>query len=397
VHDQADASVPDLVRRVAERTAALDVALSNLEAQICQRTHAEAALRESEERYRRLVELSPEVVLVVGDDRLKYANATGVRLFGAKDVAELLFVPPLDLVHPSERERAEAGMRKLLSSGDSVREVGMRLVRLDGTPIEAELTCAAVNFDGRPALQVLVRDVAERRQMERMKDELLSIVSHELRTPLTSIRGSLGLLAGGVLGDISPRGQRMLEVAVTNADRLIRLLSDVLDLERLRAGRLNLEPRLRTARELIDEALAEMAGLAERAGVTLHVGKTEGTVNVDSDRMVQVLTNLVSNSLKFSPRGATVGLEASTNGHSVRFSVADHGRGIPPSMLDSIFERFQQVDASDSRLKGGTGIGLAICRTIVEQHNGRIWAESTFGQGSVFYVELDEAGLAAAA
>lgn len=385
----ADAAiVAELEQRVAERTAELKVAVSNLNAQMSRRAQAETALRESEERYRRLVEQSPDAVLVVAPGEVLYVNAEGVRLFGARDAAELLAVNPNNLVHPSERAAAAAQMQKLAARDGTVARTEARLLRLDGTSIDAEITSAGVNFDGQPAVQLVIRDVGERRAVERMKDELLSIVSHELRTPLTSLRGSLGLLAAGLLGHVPASGQRMLQVAVSNADRLIRLLNDVLDLERMRAGRLTLELRPNAAVDLIEQAIAEMRGLAERADIQLCVDQVEGVVHADADRVVQVLTNLVSNAIKFSQGGQRVTLSAESDAQRVRFSVADNGRGIPANQLENIFERFQQVDASDSRVKGGTGLGLAICRSIVQQHEGRLWAESTLGEGSTFYVEL---------
>lgn len=385
----ADAAiVAELEQRVAERTAELKVAVSNLNAQMSRRAQAETALRESEERYRRLVEQSPDAVLVVALGEVLYVNAEGVRLFGARDASELLAVNPNNLVHPSERAAAAAQMQKLAARDGTVARTEARLLRLDGTSIDAEITSAGVNFDGQPAVQLVIRDVGERRAVERMKDELLSIVSHELRTPLTSLRGSLGLLAAGLLGHVPASGQRMLQVAVSNADRLIRLLNDVLDLERMRAGRLTLELRPNAAVDLIEQAIAEMRGLAERADIQLCVDQVEGVVHADADRVVQVLTNLVSNAIKFSQGGQRVTLSAESDAQRVRFSVADNGRGIPANQLENIFERFQQVDASDSRVKGGTGLGLAICRSIVQQHEGRLWAESTLGEGSTFYVEL---------
>ena len=386
------ATVAELEHRVAERTAELEVALSNLHAQMSQRAQAEAALRESEERYRRLVEQSPDAVLVVGPGELLYVNAACVRLFGARDAAELLAVPPLDLAHPNARASAADQMQRLATRGGTLAQTEARLVRLDGMPIEAEITSAGVNFDGQPAAQLVIRDVGERRAVERMKDELLSILSHELRTPLTSLRGSLGLLAAGLLGQIPARGQRMLEVAVSNADRLIRLLNDVLDLERMRAGRLSFELRPHAAVDLVEQAITETRALADRADIRLCVDQVEGVVQADAERLVQVLTNLVSNAIKFSPSGQQVTLSAETDRQRVRFSVIDHGRGIPANQLERIFERFQQVDASDSRANGGTGLGLAICRSIVQQHEGRLWAESALGKGSTFFVELRSAG-----
>jgi PAS domain S-box-containing protein len=375
----------ELERRVIALTAQSEVAVSNLHAQMSQRAQAEIALRESEERYRRLVELSPEAIVVVADDEIVYVNAAGVRLFAAGSTAALLATRPFDLVRDDDRAQIAAEVRSL-SRAAAVTQA--RLIRLDGRPLDAELTAASVTFDGRPAVQMLIRDVSDRRAVERMKDELLSVLSHELRTPLTSIRGSLGLLDGGVLGPLSTRGQRMIGIAVRNTDRLIRLLNDVLDVERMQAGRLVLEPRLCPVAELIELAVAEMRGLAERSGVQLLVGSVEGVVEADADRLVQVLTNLLSNAIKFSTAGGQVRLSAVVHGQQVRFSVADQGRGIPADKLEFIFERFHQVDASDARVKGGTGLGLAICKSIVDQHGGQVWAESRLGHGSTFYVEL---------
>ncbi len=378
----------ELERRVIERTAQTEVAVSNLQAQMSQRAQAERALRESEERYRRLVELSPESIVVVAGGRIVYANAAGVRLFAAASAAELLARPPLELVAAEDRSRIGGEFRGLSETGAVAPRIEVRLIRLDGRPLDAEVTAAGVTFDGRPAVQVLIRDVSERRAVERMKDELLSVLGHELRTPLTSIRGSLGLLDGGVLGPLSPRGKRMISIAVSNTDRLIRLLNDVLDVERMQAGRLVLEPRLCLAAELIELTVGEMRGLAERASVQLVVGAADGAVEADTDRMVQVLTNLLSNAIKFSGAGCSVSVSTCVEDGLVRFSVADQGRGIPFDKLETIFDRFQQVDASDARVKGGTGLGLSICKSIVEQHGGRVWAESKLGHGSTFYVEL---------
>ena len=380
--------VAELERRVAERTAELEVALNNLQAQRSQRAHAEARLRDSEERYRHLVERSPEAVLVIRAGRILYANPACVRLFGARNSAELLEAHPLSLVHSSEQARGTRQLMQRAATSEVASDIEARLVRFDGGTIEAEITSVGVHFDGQAAAQLLIRDVGERRAVDRMKDELLSIVSHELRTPLTGLRGSLGLLAGGVLANTPDRGQRMLEIALSNTDRLIRLLNDVLDLERMRAGRLTLRPTDQAAIDLVDVAVEESSGLAECAGVRLNVGPVEGRVSADADRLVQVFTNLLSNAIKFSPRGSEVSIEARELDQLVRFSVADEGRGIPSDLLETIFERFQQVDSSDARVKGGTGLGLAISRAIVQQHNGRLWAESTLGLGSTFYVEL---------
>jgi signal transduction histidine kinase len=227
-------------------------------------------------------------------------------------------------------------------------------------------------------------------------------VSHELRTPLTSIRGSLGLIDGGVFGSLNDEGTRATRIAVRNTDRLIRLLNDILDLERLETGRIPLERSDCDLRDIFLDALDAMQPMAEAAGVTLVVPGPDPSPNpedpdrpvqefrihADPDRLVQVFTNLLSNAIKFSPPGGRVWIGAERTGNEVLAWVRDEGRGIPAEKLEHIFGRFQQVDASDSRDKGGTGLGLAICRSIAELHGGRIWVESEIGAGSVFKVTL---------
>ncbi|MDQ3809611.1 MAG: ATP-binding protein, partial [Chloroflexota bacterium] len=242
------------------------------------------------------------------------------------------------------------------------------------------------------ATLVINTDVTERQAVNRLKAEFVSVVSHELRTPLTSIRGSLGLLAGGLLGPMPPKGQRLLDIAVSNTDRLIRLINDILDMERMESGLVKMDKRACDAADLFEEAMELMRPIAEAAGVSLVLRSTTAPLWADPDRMQQMLSNLLSNAIKFSPAGGEVVLEARDRGADVLISVSDQGRGIPPENLESIFERFHQVDASDSREKGGTGLGLAICRSIVQQHEGHIWVESAVGKGSTFFVELPVLG-----
>lgn len=291
-------------------------------------------------------------------------------------------------------------------------------LRKDGHLIDVFLTMSPVkDVTGKiVGTSVIARDVTDRRAVERMKNEFISIVSHELRTPLTSLRGSLGLLLTGKMGMLSEKGNRMLEIAVNNTDRLVRLINDILDLESLESGKVASSKQLHNIENLIDQAVETMQAMADKAAIALEVSSVSTWCNVDSDRLLQVLTNLLSNAIKFSPPGSTVRLEAKLlspqesggknqeeNGSSDTLSsltrtssscptllitVQDQGRGIPADKLEAIFERFQQVDASDTRQKGGTGLGLAICRAIVEQHNGKIGVESRLGEGSTFYLSL---------
>jgi CheY-like chemotaxis protein len=230
-----------------------------------------------------------------------------------------------------------------------------------------------------------------------MKDEFVSVVSHELRTPLTSIRGALGLLAGGRVGELPDRASRMIDIAVSNTDRLVRLINDILDIERMESGRITLTRQFCDAGDLIDEAVEGMRPLASRAGIELEGLPCSTTIFADPDRIVQTITNLVSNAIKFSDPSTRILVTASLVNGTVQFEVQNEGRGIPASKLETIFERFQQVDASDSREKGGSGLGLAICRSVVRQHGGEIWCESEVGRGSRFLFTVPRANVVAAA
>jgi signal transduction histidine kinase/CheY-like chemotaxis protein len=221
--------------------------------------------------------------------------------------------------------------------------------------------------------------LAERSDLDRAKDEFISTVSHELRTPLTSIRGALGLLSSGLLGDVDARAHNLLRIASTNTERLIRLINDILDLERMESGQSPVNLRRCSLYDLAREAVEMMSALAEAAHIRLELNSYAAHDSIyfdaDPDRILQVLTNLLSNAIKFSPEDSTVSLEIDGNADELSLKVIDRGRGIPADKLESIFDRFQQVESTDSSKKGGTGLGLAICRSIIQQHGGLIWAQ----------------------
>jgi signal transduction histidine kinase/CheY-like chemotaxis protein len=226
--------------------------------------------------------------------------------------------------------------------------------------------------------------LVQRSELDQIKDEFISTVSHELRTPLTSIRGALGLLSAGLMGTVDAKAQNLLRIAVTNTDRLIRLINDILDIERMESGRATLHVRRVNLKELVTQATETMTAMADAAGVELTILVTAPTdalsLDGDPDRIVQVVTNLLSNAIKFSPPKTRVSIVIEADADWLTLRVSDEGRGIPTDKLETIFDRFQQVEASDARQKGGTGLGLAICKTIVQQHNGSIWAESNVQQ-----------------
>lgn len=263
-------------------------------------------------------------------------------------------------------------------------------VRKDGTRFPVLLGVTALGGGGAdPAGYLMVAaDLSERHAIRKMKDEFVSVVSHELRTPLTSIKGALGLLAGGATGVLPAKAREMANIAHNNAERLGRLVEDILDLQRIESGRITMDKRPCDIADLIREAADSVHLLAEQEGVTIVSSPCPASINVDRERIVQAFVNLLGNAIKFSPHGGRIEFAAERTSGGVLFRVQDEGRGIPRDKLETIFERFVQVDASDAREKGGTGLGLAICRSIVEQHGGRVWADSELTRGSTFYVQL---------
>jgi PAS domain S-box-containing protein len=294
-------------------------------------------------------------------------------------------------VHPDDAADVTRAQDEAATSQRDVHSE-YRVVRPDGTIRDVRAMGRAVRDDSADIVRLVgtVQDITEQRAVQRMKDEFVGVISHELRTPLTSIRGALGLMAGGAVGTLPPKAQRMADVALNSCQRLVRLVNDILDVEKLSAGKLELDLELLPVAGLIDAALEEMRAMAQQAGVTLSATQTDAVVLADRDRIAQTLTNLLSNAVKFSPEGGVVTVSAgpapSEAGGAglVQFTVTDQGAGIPADKLETIFDRFAQADATDTRAKTGTGLGLPICRGIVEQHGGRIWATSRPGSGSTF-------------
>ena len=354
---------------------------------ITERKRTEEALAETEEKFRDLFEHSDELIFsLTPDGTFRYANPAWRRLGYSEELLKTMKI--FDVLAPGERDRSTL-LSQMLHTRERMPEVQTKFASIDGRIIEVE---GFVNWrieNGVPAYtRAMFRDVTKRREIERMKNEFISVVSHELRTPLTSIRGSLGLLATGALDRSSGDAQRMFDIALRNTERLSRLINDILDIERIESGQAALSLERLTTTQLVQEALDTVRPLAAQAGINIETEVRAGMVWADRDRIVQTLTNLISNAIKFSCAGTTVTVSSLPQEGSVLLLVRDQGRGIPQDKIEAIFGRFQQVDASDSRVKGGTGLGLAICRSIIQQHGGRIWVESELGKGSTFHVEL---------
>ena len=363
----------------------------------------------AEDKLRVLIRQSNSILESVGDGiygidlegKVTVINPAAAQMLGYKP-QELLGKVFHDIIHHTYPDGTpypgeECPVRRTLLNRDTIRVANEVFWRKDGTSFPVEYVARPQieqNMDsGREgkAVGVVVAftDTTERRALDRMKDEFVSTVSHELRTPLTSLRAALGLIAGGALQSRPDKMQHMLEIAIGNTDRLVRLVNDILDLERIGSGQAELHYTMCSVDDLLRRAAGLQQTAASKSNIAISFDAAGVNVWADPDRVLQMLTNLISNAIKFSPPGSSIALSAhNLDETEVEIRVEDHGRGIPEDKLEHIFERFQQVDASDSRAMGGTGLGLAICRSIVKQHGGRIWATSTLGEGATFHFTL---------
>nr|WP_306419580.1 HAMP domain-containing sensor histidine kinase [Thalassovita mangrovi] len=356
----------------------------------------EETLRDSEARMRSIVEAAGSAILSTdAAGRIESANPAAGILFGAgedglvgRTLADLLDLPRVGDSGVSVLEAIGAGH----SAADILPEGGISARRLDGGAFPAHLSLGRVSLRDRMVFTAIITDLTETKRMERMKSEFVSTVSHELRTPLTSIKGSLGvLLADALAGEVSDKARSLIRIASRNSDRLIRLINDILDIEKIEAGKLVFDFEPVNVAAKIDQVLKEISGFAVDSGVTVAADDIADDiwVEADRDRLSQVLTNLVANAVKFSPEGGTVTLAAApAAGGRVRISVLDNGPGIDAAFQGRIFDKFSQADSSDARQKGGTGLGLAIAKSIVDAHGGCIGFDTEPGAGTCFWFEL---------
>jgi PAS domain S-box-containing protein len=355
---------------------------------ITERQQAEASLRRSEAQLRSIANALPILIAYIDNRRRYRFNNRAHEIWFGKTSDEINNCHLRDIVGVAAYRQIVHYVRTVLS-GQTV-SFELELIHHDST-LRWVSACYIPDFDERERVKgffVTFDDISKRKALERMQSEFVSIASHEMRTPLTSIHGVLKLLAANRLGELTPKGSEMTQIALRNTDRTIRLINDVLDLERMESGRETIVKQVCNSAELIRQAADTIREMARNEEITIEIEAMELELWADPDLILQTLTNLLSNSIKFSPPYSTVTIAVREHENLALFSVIDRGRGIPSDKLDVIFERFQQVDASDSRKKGGTGLGLSICRHIVNKHGGQIWVESTLGQGSTFYFTL---------
>jgi PAS domain S-box-containing protein len=375
--------------------------------EICEHLSTEHTLEKERELLKAVIQNLHEGILVLDiSGELQMANGMAYRML--RDITGHE-IESLQMPHPF-RMYAPDGVTELLQEqtpqyaalrGRTVSDFEMVAQAPGRAPMTLIVNAQPLltSDNQRHGAIIVMRDITDRKVIERMKSEFVATVSHELRTPITSIRGSLGLLAGGVAGAMPDKARNLVDIALRNSDRLAHLINDLLDMEKMESGKMQFELQPHSLSELVAQAIEANTGYAQNLNVRLALIEPVPNVwvTVDSFRLLQVMGNLLSNAAKFSPTGSTVEVSVSTRvdnkGAAVaRVAVIDKGPGIPDEFRSRIFQKFSQADGSDARTKGGTGLGLAICKTIMEQMGGEIGYETKLGAGSTFYFDLPRAG-----
>jgi PAS domain S-box-containing protein len=323
--------------------------------------------------------------------KIAVVNAEAEQMFGYR--SNELIGRSVDMLVPERLRPQYVRFLQQLDIRSDGRRIALRRdlfgLRKDGSEFPAEVGLNPLRTREGPMVLCVVVDISERMQMERLKDEFVSTVSHELRTPLTSIAASLGLLSGAAHIELPATAKRLITIAHSNSERLVRLINDILDIEKIESGNVSFDLERVEVVTLVAQTIEANRALAESCGVRLRLDDA-GTheVRADPDRLMQVVTNLLSNAIKFSPRGAEVVVSIASCNDKVRISVRDHGAGIPDSFRPHVFEKFAQADATAARPKGGSGLGLSIVKQIVLRLEGEVGFLDAPGGGTIFYLEL---------
>ncbi len=346
----------------------------------------EHTLQHSEHKYQTIIDTATDAYFLHDlDGRFIDVNQEACRSLGyTRD--ELLSMSVSDVSTPSTQMPTENLLQEL-AKRKNIRNERIYQSK-DGRTFPVEVSIGLVEFNNEKLFSVSARDITERQRIDNMKNEFISTVSHELRTPLTSIRGSLGLISGGAVGELPEQAKEMLKLASNNTERLLLLINDILDIQKIESGLLSCTKSAVDIMRSLDKSLIDNSIYAEQFGVELVITNRVDNAIVDADqgRLSQILTNLLSNAIKFSKIGGTVEIGLIKQADNYIISVTDHGCGIPEEFYGKLYEKFTQSDSSDTREKGGTGLGLSITKLLVEMHNGRIEFTSKEGKGTTFFV-----------
>jgi PAS domain S-box-containing protein len=344
------------------------------------------ALAEAARKERAVTENARDVICSL-DRQYKFiaVNPASLPLWGfAPD--ELPGKRAVDLICRQDREAFTATLEGFARNQAADAEIENRVVAKDGRLIDALWSMHWSQQE--QSLFCVVHDISARKEAERLKQEFVAMISHDLRTPLTSVKGTLSMIAEGVYDTTTEVGKKRLNTAQESIDRLINLINDLLDIEKMEAGMLQMQIEDADLAEIIRRSIDAVSGFAEKRQIAIECEKIDVHVNADDERLVQVVVNLLSNAIKFSPDGSTINISAVPVDRLIEVRVQDQGRGVPEPFRDSIFERFKQVQESDGKLRSGTGLGLAICRAIVQAHDGTIGLQSEENKGSTFWFRI---------
>lgn len=358
-----------------------------------QRREAVAKKVSSDKMVRLILDSAVDGIITI--DQLgivKSFNHSAVRIFGyqaseviGQNVKMLMPSPYSDLHDNYLKHYRDTGERKIIGVG---REVLGR--RKDGSTFPLDLAVSEMDMDGERLFTGIVRDITERKEVDRMKNEFVSTVSHELRTPLTSIRGSLGVIQAGIVGELTEKGHHLADIAVNNCDRLVRLINDILDIEKMESGKMEFHFVKTDIIRLIQRVIESNRAFGQQHQVHLSFDLRAENIwaKCDSDRLDQVLTNLLSNAVKYSPEGGEVVLRLAFDEERMIIEVIDQGPGVPKSFRSRLFEKFAMADSSDTRITKGTGLGLSISQAIIERHGGAISYVEREGTGGCFQIRM---------
>ncbi|MDH5600225.1 MAG: ATP-binding protein [Gammaproteobacteria bacterium] len=347
------------------------------------------SLNESDQRYKILLDSATDAFFLHDlKGKLLDVNRQACHSLGySKDELLKLKVADIDV----ESTKPKINWNKL-KEGENIRFDSVHQ-RKDGSTFPVEVSLGYITMDDKPLVSVLARDITERKRVEKMKNEFISTVSHELRTPLTSIKGGLGLLKGGAVGDIPEQAQEILSIACHNTEALMLLVNDILDMQKVESPDMEIEFEEIAVIPFLQQVIDDNKAYAEqyKVKIILKAGDNELYLNANKARLKQVMANLISNAAKFSHENGTVEIVVSRpDDKLIRIAVNDHGIGIAEEFYPAIFDKFTQQDSSDTRQKGGTGLGLSITKAIIEKHGGEIAFVSKQGEGTTFYFDLPE-------
>lgn len=364
---------------------------------ITERKLAEAKLTESEARLRTMLEAMPVGVITCSQGAtIEFANLS-MQEFTGIEVNSLLGTSTFDLVVKKDKDELR---QYLLNTKSSIQKpMESMLDRSDGKQLAVEISVVRFSVQATSKLLIIFADVTQRKEMERLRNEFVSMVNHDLRAPLTSFSGLFTRVESGAYGELSPQGKEVFHLAHLELDRLMRLVGDLLDLDKLDSGKLVIEPDTVAVLDIIEASLSSIKAYADVREIKILYDEVDSACYADRRRIIQVMVNLLSNAIKFSPDKSQIEVQIESlneqatanedDAQPVRISISDHGRGIPPEKIGQLFERFQQVKPEDPLERAGSGLGLSICKAIIEAHHGSIGCTNrSDSAGATFWFTL---------